>query len=45
MTNVSPVPDATNDDAYDEEWIRDINEAWLAFHPGEELPDDATKVD
>lgn len=40
----APVPDSTNADAWDSEYIREMNDAWRAFHPGEELPDDATDV-
>ena len=42
---MEPVPDAELADAWDSEWIKELNEAWRAYHPGEELPDDATPLD
>lgn len=35
MSNHSPVPDATDDDAVDAEWKKELDEAWKAFHEGE----------
>lgn len=40
----TPVPDATDDDAWDTTYIEEMNAAFLAFNPGKELPKDATIV-
>lgn len=43
-TEPLPVPDARPADAWDSEYMKEMNEAWKLFHPGEELPPDATEV-
>ena len=44
MSDLQPVPDAEPADMWDSEYIKTMNDAWLEFHPGEELPEDATTV-